>query len=139
MTRAGVGELDWLLDDLLERVSGAERAVVLSSDGLLLGRSGNLPAEDAEHLSAVSSAFQSLARGAGRQFGGGRVRQIVVEMEQAFLLVTEAGQGASLAVLATEDAEMGMIAYELNLLVKRVGPYLTAAPRRAPGPGPGTL
>jgi predicted regulator of Ras-like GTPase activity (Roadblock/LC7/MglB family) len=87
----------------------------------------------------VSSAFQSLARGAGRQFGGGRVRQIVVEMEQAFLLVTEAGQGASLAVLATEDAEMGMIAYELNLLVKRVGPYLTVAPRRVPGPGPGTL
>jgi predicted regulator of Ras-like GTPase activity (Roadblock/LC7/MglB family) len=105
--------------------------VVLSSDGLLIGRSGNLSEEEAEHLSAVASAFQSLARGTGRTFGGGNVRQTVVEMDHAFLFVTAAGRGACLALLAAETADMGMVAYEMNLMVKRVGSVLTAAPRIA--------
>jgi predicted regulator of Ras-like GTPase activity (Roadblock/LC7/MglB family) len=131
MVNAGVSELDWLLDDLIKRVAGADRAVVLSSDGLLIGRSGNLPEADAEHLSAVASAFQSLAGGTGRHFGGGQVRQTMVEMDHAFLFVTAAGRGACLALLAAETADIGMVAYEMNLMVKRVGVVLTAAPRNA--------
>ncbi|RKS04458.1 putative regulator of Ras-like GTPase activity (Roadblock/LC7/MglB family) [Nocardiopsis sp. Huas11] len=123
--------LDWLLDDLVDRVVGAAHAIVLSSDGLLLGGSRGLASQDAEHLSAVASAFQSLARGTGRHFGGGEVRQTVVEMEHSYLFVTAAGAGACLAVLATEDADVGLVAYEMNLRVKRVGQFLTAAPRRA--------
>lgn len=130
--RSGVAELDWLLDGLVESVTGVDKAVVLSADGLLLARSSNLAVPDAEHLSAVASAFQSLARGTGRQFGGGDVRQTVVEMEHAFLMVTAAGSGACIALLATEDADLGMLAYEANLLVSRVGGYLSAAPRNAP-------
>ena len=129
MANSGVSELDWLLDDLVKRVAGADRAVVLSSDGLLIGRSGNLSEEDAEHLSAVASAFQSLARGTGRHFGGGNVRQTMVEMDHAFLFVTAAGHGACLALLAAENADVGMIAYEMNMMVKRVGAVLTAKPR----------
>lgn len=133
--RSGVTELDWLLDGLVEGVAGADRAVVLSSDGLLLARSSNMSTPDAEHLSAVASAFQSLSRGAGRHFGGGDVRQTVVEMEHAFLLVTAAGTGACIALLATEDADLGMLAYETNLMVSRVGAFLSSAPRSA-GPPP---
>jgi len=129
MTGNMTGGLDWLLDDLLVRLPGAERAIVLSSDGLLIGRSGNLDRDDAEHLSAVASGFQSLARGTGRHFGGGAVRQTVVEMEFSFLVVTAAGAGACLALLAAADADMGMVAYEMNLLVKRVGVYLSTQPR----------
>lgn len=127
--RTNPGELDWLLNDLVERVAGANRAVVLSADGLLMGRSGNVDKADAEHLSAIASAFQSLARGTGRHFGGGEVQQTVVEMRHAFLMVTAAGQGACLALLADETADLGMLAYEVNLLVIRVGAYLTSPPR----------
>lgn len=136
MVNSGAHELDWLLDDLVKRVAGADRAVVLSSDGLLIGRSGNLSEEDAEHLSAVASAFQSLARGTGRHFGGGNVRQTMVEMDHAFLFVTAAGRGACLALLAREDADMGLGAYEMNLMVKRVGQVLTSAPRTGAGVQP---
>ncbi|PRX45453.1 putative regulator of Ras-like GTPase activity (Roadblock/LC7/MglB family) [Prauserella shujinwangii] len=131
MANAGVNELDWLLDDLLKQVAGADRAVVLSADGLLIGRSSNLSEADGEHLSAVASAFQSLARGTGRHFNGGQVRQTVVEMERAFLFVTAAGSGACLALLTADNADMGMVAYAMNMLVKRVGAVLSAAPRTA--------
>ena len=131
MKKASSGaDLDWLLEDLVGRVVGARHAVVLSADGLLVGRSSGLSKEDGEHLSAVASAFQSLARGTGRQFGGGKVRQTIVEMEHAFLFVTAAGQGTCLAVLGEEDADVGLIAYEMNLLVKQVGSVLNAPPRQ---------
>jgi len=125
----GHPELNWLLDDLVARVVGTRHAVVLSADGLLLARSPELSKDDSDHLSAMASAFQSLARGTGRHFGGGQVRQTIVEMEHAFLFVTAAGRGACLAVLAEESADVGLIAYEMNLLVKQVGVYLSAAPR----------
>jgi predicted regulator of Ras-like GTPase activity (Roadblock/LC7/MglB family) len=127
------GSLDWLLDDLLRRLPSAQRAIVLSADGLLIGRSHTLERADAEHLSAVASGLQSLARGAGRHFGGGGVRQTLVEMDRSFLVVTAAGSGACLAVLAEAESDLGLIAYEMNLLVKRVGLYLSTQPRQPAG------
>ena len=125
------GELSWLLDNLVARVAQVEQVVVLSSDGLLLGASDGLSREDADHLSAVAASFQSLARSAGRQFGGGGVRQTIIEMEYAFLFVTAAGSGACLAVLAGAEADVGLIAYEMAMLVKRVGQHLSTLPRSA--------
>jgi len=123
--------LTWLLDDLVERVPAAQQAVVLSADGLMMGASAGLKREDAEHLSAMAAGFQSLAKGASRHFRAGPVRQTVVEMESAFLFVTAAGQGACLAVLAASDADLGLIAYEMAMLVTRVGQNMNA-PERAP-------
>jgi uncharacterized protein len=122
-------KLDWLLDDLVDRVPPAQHAVVLSADGLLIGASAGLPRDDAEHLSAVAAGFQSLARGAGRHFKGGGVRQTIVEMDHAFLFVTAAGKGACLAVLCASDADIGVIAYEMAMLVARVGQNLMAPSR----------
>jgi predicted regulator of Ras-like GTPase activity (Roadblock/LC7/MglB family) len=123
--------LTWLLDDLVERVPTAQQAVVLSADGLMMGASAALSREDAEHLSAMAAGFQSLAKGASRHFRAGPVRQTVVEMESAFLFVTAAGQGACLAVLASADADLGLIAYEMAMLVTRVGATLAAPERTA--------
>jgi predicted regulator of Ras-like GTPase activity (Roadblock/LC7/MglB family) len=121
--------LDWLLDDLVDRVPAAQHAVVLSADGLLIGTSAGLARDDAEHLSAVAAGFQSLARGAGRHFRGGGVRQTIVEMDHAFLFITAAGKGACLAVLCGSDADIGVIAYEMAMLVARVGQNLMAPSR----------
>lgn len=123
------GGLDWLLDDLVHRLPGADRAIVLSADGLLIGRSSNIGRDDADQLSAVASGFQSLSRSTGYHFGGGTVRQTVVEMESAFLVVTAAGTGAYLALITGIDTDMGMVAYEMNLLVRQVGNYLSSRPR----------
>ena len=137
MTAAHGGDLNWLLDDLVGRVTAVSRAVVLSVDGLMMGASRGLSQEDAEHLSAVAAGFQSLARGAGRHFGGGPVRQTIIEMESAFLFVTAAGRGACLAVLASEDADVGLVAYEMAMLVQRVGQNLSASSRQGASGVPG--
>jgi predicted regulator of Ras-like GTPase activity (Roadblock/LC7/MglB family) len=125
-----IGALDWLLDDLVGRVAQIDKAVILSRDGLAIGASGGLSREDSEHLSAMAAGFQSLARGVGQHFGGGAPRQTIVEMESAFLFVTAAGEGSCLAVLATADADAaGQIAYEMAVLVRRVGEHMAVSAR----------
>jgi predicted regulator of Ras-like GTPase activity (Roadblock/LC7/MglB family) len=126
------GQLDWLLDDLVTRVTHIDQAVILSRDGLAIGASGGLSREDSEYLAAVAAGFQSLARGAGQHFGGGSVRQTVVEMDAAFLFVTAAGEGSCLAVLAGANVDAGLVAYEMTVLVKRVGEHLGVNPRPMP-------
>lgn len=133
---AGMDGLNWLLDDLVRRLAGAEDAIVLSSDGLLLGRSAALVREDGEHLAAMASAFRSLSRGVGAQFGKGAVHQTVVELEYGYLVVTEAGDGACLALLASAHADLGMVAYEMNVIVQQVGGSLSASPRVLPDQSP---
>ena len=126
-------ELSWLLDDLVARVASIRKALVLSGDGLAIGSSEGLTREDSEHLAAVASGFHSLAKGVGRHFEAGRVRQTIVELDEAFLFVTAAGDGSCLAVLADADSDVGQVAYEMALLVKRVGAHLGTAPRGAGG------
>jgi predicted regulator of Ras-like GTPase activity (Roadblock/LC7/MglB family) len=129
MTEAG--DLNWLLDNLVGQVEQVQHAIVLSSDGLVIGKSQGLARDDAEHMAALASGFQSLARSTGEQFDGGAVRQTIVEMDEAFLFVTATGQGANLAVLADSRADVGVIAYEMAMLVTRVGLHLSARPRTA--------
>jgi predicted regulator of Ras-like GTPase activity (Roadblock/LC7/MglB family) len=129
LAQSQAGSLSWLLDDLVARVSQIDKAVILSRDGLAIGASAGLSRDDAEHLSAVAAGFQSLARGFGQHFGSGSPRQTIVEMESAFLFVTAAGEGSCLAVLAAAGADAGLIAYEMAVLVKRVGQHLGVRPR----------
>jgi len=129
------GQLSWLLDDLVKRVPQVGKAVMLTQDGLAIGASAGLSREDAEHLAALAAGFQSMARGAGEHFGGGRVRQTIIEMESAFLFVSAAGHGTCLAVLSSGDADIGLVAYEMAVLVRRSNEHLGVAARPTGTPG----
>jgi predicted regulator of Ras-like GTPase activity (Roadblock/LC7/MglB family) len=132
------GGLGWLLDDMVDRIAQVRHALILSSDGLVSGASRDLLGSDAEHLAAVSSGFHSLAKGAGRHFGAGDARQTMVEFEDGFLFVTAAGDGSCLSVFTGEGTDVGQIAYEMTLLVHRVGEHLGVAPRHDSGAHTGT-
>jgi predicted regulator of Ras-like GTPase activity (Roadblock/LC7/MglB family) len=123
------GQLDWLLDDLVMRVPPITKAVILSQDGIALGASRSLDREDADHLAALAAGFQSLAKGAGNHFGGGAVRQTIIEMESGFLFVSAAGSGTCLAVLADRSADLGLVAYEMAVLIRRTGEHIRVGMR----------
>jgi predicted regulator of Ras-like GTPase activity (Roadblock/LC7/MglB family) len=123
------GQLSWLLDNLVTQVEHILQAVILSRDGLVVAASKGLSREDGEHLSALAAGVQSLARGTGRQFRAGEVRQTIIEMESAFLFIVAAGKGTCLAVLTSADANVGVIAYEMSMLVRRMGKHLGTEPR----------
>jgi uncharacterized protein len=123
------GQLSWLLDNLVSQVEHVQQALILSRDGLVVAASRGLAREDSDHLSALAAGVQSLARGTGRHFNGGDVRQTIIEMDRAFLFIIAAGRGTCLAVLTSADPNVGLIAYEMAMLVRRMGKYLAAEPR----------
>jgi predicted regulator of Ras-like GTPase activity (Roadblock/LC7/MglB family) len=125
MTLAGQDDLGWFLDDFVIRVADVAHTIVVSADGVLLARSSTLPPANADQLAAVASGLASLSEAAARTFDVGGIVQTSVEMEQGYLFTMTMGTGANLAVLATPDCEMGLLAYEMSLLVEQVGERVT--------------
>lgn len=118
-------QFGWLVDDFAERVPGVAHAVVVSADGLLLTASRRLPGDRADQLAAVASGLVSLTQGAARCFEAGAVTETVVEMELGIMVLMSISDGSCLAVLAAPTCDIGQVAYEMTLLVERVGQILT--------------
>ena len=127
--RPAAQDLSWLITNFVERVPDVAHAVVVSSDGLPLAFSAGFPQERADQLAAVTSGLTSLTQGASRVFEGGAVVQTVVEMQRGVLVIMAISNGSSLAVLAASTCDLGLVAYEMTLLVERAGRVLTPATR----------
>lgn len=123
-------DLNWLVDGLADK-TGAQHVVLLSADGLLKAYSGTLNQDDAEALAAHASGVQGLARSGGVHFGGGAPQQTIMEWENAYLLVTVAGEGACLAVLRVKDdgVDISVVAYEVNMTIRRLDDHLKTPAR----------
>jgi hypothetical protein len=122
-------DLDWLITSFAERIPGVESVVVLSTDGLVLALSDRLDRDTADTLAAVTSGLASLTAGAARHMGAGNVNQVIVEMDRGYLFVTTVSEGSALAVMCGPDCDIGLIGYEMSMLVSRVGQVLTPALR----------
>lgn len=123
--QAQMHQFGWLVDDFVNRVPGVAHSVVVSADGLLLTASAYLPRDRADQLAAVASGLVSLTQGAARCFEAGQVVQTVVEMERGIVLLMSINAGSCLAVLASTTCDIGLVGYEMTLLVDRVGQVLT--------------
>lgn len=119
--------LDWLVTDFTERVPDIAHAIVVSPDGIPVARSNAIPADRAEQLGALTPALAGLTNDATRLSGGGTVIQALVTMEQALMLVKPLNDGSSLAILATPECDLDLVAYETTILAEAVSNLLTPA------------
>ena len=126
---ATAADLNWLVNGFTERVPGAANAVVVSSDGLVLAMSDRLDRAHADQLAAITAGLSSLTKGAANCFQAGDVRQLIVEMDAGYLFVTAISDGSCFAVFAAPDCDIGLVGYEMSLLVDRMGRGLTPALR----------
>ena len=127
------GELNWLLEHLITTVDRVRQAVILSPDGLTMGNFARAEPGGGRPPGRPGGRRAEPGPGAGQRFAGGEVRQIIIEMDAALLFITAAVGGTCLAVLADPEADAGLIAYEMAMLVKRVGQHMVANPR-SPAP-----
>jgi len=128
-------DLNWLITNFVERVPSVAHAIAVSSDGLPMAYSEGFPLDRVDQLAAVTSGLTSLTQGASRVFDGGAVTHTVVDMQRGLLIVMAISDGSSIAVLAAVDCDMGLVAYEMTLLVEQVGRALTPQARSAQSPG----
>lgn len=121
----GARNVNWLVDNFVERTPGVAEAVVVASDGLPIAMSRSLDRDAADRFAAVAAGLIGLAYGAAGRFGGGSVNEIIVEMENAFLFVTGISDGSCLAVVADSGCDPGLVGYEMAVLVEKAGAVLT--------------
>ena len=122
-------DLNWLLNNFVDRIAGASSAVVVTTDGLVLALSDRIARDTADQLAAITSGLSSLTAGAARCFHAEPVNQLIVEMAGGFLFVTSISDSSALAVMSDPDCDIGLIGYEMSLLVSRIGQVLTPALR----------
>ncbi len=121
--------LNWLVGNFAKNTPGVAHAMVVSADGLPVAVSERLDRPRADQLAAIASGLASLTHGASRCFEGGPVKQTVVEMDRGFLFVMAISDGSSLTALAASSCNVGVVAYEMAVLVARAGDVLTPSLR----------
>ncbi|MDQ1643187.1 MAG: uncharacterized protein QOJ90_2538 [Actinomycetota bacterium] len=115
----------FLLGNFVKSVPGVQHTLVVSADGLLMAMSDELDRTQGDQLAAIVSGLSSLTRGAARQLRAGEVRQSVVEMDTLFLFTMSISDGSVLAVAADSACDVGLVGYEMTLLVSRAESTMT--------------
>lgn len=124
-------DLEWLLQNLKDRTPDVRHVLVLSKDGLRLCFTDDLDIDRADQLSAIASGIQSLAISASAEFGTDLGSgQSMVEFPGGVLLIVPAGEGAHLAVVAADEADVGLVGHNMSELVEQIGGHLTSPPRQ---------
>ncbi|MFB9376971.1 roadblock/LC7 domain-containing protein [Kineococcus gynurae] len=130
-------DFSWLLDTFSRTTPGVRHTVVVSADGLLMAMStsaaasgstageADLSREAGDQLAAIVAGVASLARGAARQLEAGDVRQAIIEMDDSFFFLVNISDGSVLAVSAEAGCDVGLIGYEMAMLVQRCEAVLT--------------
>lgn len=132
-------DLGWMLRPLIE-IPGVRHSVVVSEDGLRLGHTSaenlsgpvsDLSVAEAESLSAACAAMTMTGRSTTALLFGpaAGVRQLMLESDHGFVLFTHAGVGAHLGVATDLDADVGLVAQQMQLLVVKIGSHLSSQPR----------
>lgn len=122
---AQTNDVSWLISSFVEQTPGVVESIVVSSDGLLMAMSKGLDRAGGDRFAAVASGLIGLAYGAAGRFGGGKVNEVIVEMDNALLLVTGISDGSALGVVADANCDIGYVGYEMAVLVEKTGRVLT--------------
>ena len=129
-TRAG--RLAAALDDFIRSSPDVEAAAIVSFDGLPMATA--LPdGWEEDRVGAMSAALLSLGEQAALGLGRGQLNQVFVEGEHGFVFLMSAEDQAVLAAVASRDAKIGFMLYEMRRAAQRVGNVL-AAPSVPPPP-----
>jgi predicted regulator of Ras-like GTPase activity (Roadblock/LC7/MglB family) len=131
MTRPALGisveatQFNWLVSRFVQGTAGAVAAIAVSADGLLIAMSADLDRANADRLAAISSAMLGLANGVSESHPLGDPDKVIIELERGYLLVCTISIGCSLGVLASKQASLGTIAYEMAMFANRASTVLT--------------
>lgn len=127
-------DLNQQVADLVSGNQGILESVLVSPEGFPMAASRGLDRDAVDRFAAVSAGLAAIAYGAAGRFGGGHVREIIVEMDHAFLLVTGVGNGASLGTVADVNADLGQVGYDMARAALRLS---TMFAEQVPGVGTG--
>ncbi|MFD4576360.1 roadblock/LC7 domain-containing protein [Streptomyces sp. NPDC058417] len=128
-------DINWILNELVD-FPETRHAIVLSSDGMMVGFSADVDRDLADTVSAIASGMQSLSkRGAAFvQSEPTPWEQTMVSFTGGFLFLLTAAEGAYLIVSASRNVDIEALSYRMGKTIDSLGSALRVAPRHLGSP-----
>ncbi len=105
-------DLQAVLTDLLDRVSGLRAAIVLDSEGIPIAQASQGPAMDLEATGPSASLLLRETLAAAERLGQGTVSEILLEAERMTLAMIPLKNACSLCLLLDPEATLGRSLFE---------------------------
>jgi predicted regulator of Ras-like GTPase activity (Roadblock/LC7/MglB family) len=113
-------QLNQVLRSLQASTPDTEGAAIISMDGLIMASS--LPAAvEEDRISAMSAALYGIGSRSSEELERGDVEQVYIKGDAGYLLITQAGNDAVLAVMANAKAKLGIIFLDVRRAAEEVG------------------
>ena len=112
-------DLNNVLAELQSSSGDIEACAVVSEDGLIIASS--LPQSIQENqVAAMSAAILSMGARTASELNRGSLEQLFIEGENGYMVVTRAGEYASLLALAKKKAKLGLIFLDVSRAADQV-------------------
>ncbi len=106
-------QITQLLKKLQTSTPDIEGAAVISMDGLVIASS--LPSSvEEDRVSAMSAALYGIGARTAEELERGGVEQIYIKGKTGYMIITQSGAEAVLAVIANEKAKLGIIFLDIK-------------------------
>jgi predicted regulator of Ras-like GTPase activity (Roadblock/LC7/MglB family) len=111
------------LDALMEYSQDVQAAALVSLDGFTMASA--LPdGMQEDRVGAMSAAILGLGERAAAELGRGHLSQVFIEGADGYVLLMAAGDRAVLTALASPDAKLGLVLYDMRETAEQIGAIL---------------
>lgn len=117
--------LSWLLDRFARETPGVRSVQTVSADGMHLACSSGMDRTGADTFAAITAGLTSLCESASEIFGMVPFVRHVIETGNGWILLSRVSSRASLAVVTHGEADLGLIGYEMAVLIEQAGELLS--------------
>lgn len=112
-----------VLDGLIQGDPDIQAAALVSLDGFTMAAA--LPAGmQSDRVGAMSAAILGLGERAAAELGRGHLSQVFIEGEDGYVLLVAAGSRAVLTVMASAQAKLGLVLYDMKTAAAQVAEIL---------------
>ena len=112
------------LNNLLKDIPEIKGVVLLSIDGLVVGKSGVTESE-AEKVAGISAALWGMSRRVTGFLKGEKSLEVVLKMNIGYLNLYSTKEGrAIMAVFTSQNANLGLVNIKAREVVEKVSPLL---------------
>ena len=111
------------LNDLMDESQDVEAAALVALDGFTMASA--LP--DGMHedrVGAMSAAILGLGERAAAELGRGQLSQVFIEGDDGYVVLIAAGDRAVLTCLASIDAKLGLVLYDMRMAADHIAEIL---------------
>lgn len=112
-----------VLDSLIQGDPDIQAAALVSLDGFTMA-SALPPGMQPDRVGAMSAAILGLGERAAAELGRGHLSQVFIEGEDGYVLLVAAGSRAVLTVMASAQAKLGLVLYDMKTAAAQVAEIL---------------